>query len=226
VEFEGCRILRGGVVFCKSGCSVSGGLCQAAVEEMEMSAEQEQEQATKRWFVLKVQSNREEDVRDGLLRQLKLEKAEDMVGEILVPTESVSEVRAGRREVVQRKLYPGYVIIQVQVDEHGRVPEKLWYLIRSTSGVGDFIGGEHPWPLREEEVAQMLGKAEQKEEEVPRLEIDFKEGDMVEIKEGSFRSMKGRVEEVNPATGRVKVLIHIFGRATSVELEYWQVEPI
>jgi len=226
VGFEDCGAFGGGAVFSKSGCSVTGEFCRAAVEEMEMGAEQEQKQATKRWFVLKVQSNREEDVRDSLLRQLKLEKAEEMVGEILVPTESVSEVRAGRRDVIQRKLYPGYVIIQVQVDENGRVPERLWYLIRGTSGVGDFIGGEQPWPLREDEVAQMLGKAEQKEEEVPRLEIDFKEGDMIEIKEGSFRSMKGRVEEVNPATGRVKVIIHIFGRATSVELEYWQVEPI
>ena len=191
-----------------------------------MSAEQEEEQAAKRWFVLKVQSNREEDVRENLLRQLKLEKVDKMVGDILVPTESVSEVRGGRRDIVQRKLYPGYVMIQVEVDEKGTVPEGLWYLIRGTSGVGDFIGGEQPWPLREEEVDRMLGKAEQKEEEAPKLEIGFKEGDMIEIKEGSFQSMKGRVEEVNPATGRVKVIIHIFGRATSVELEYWQVEPI
>ncbi len=92
--------------------------------------------------------------------------------------------------------------------------------------MGDFIGAEEPWPLRDEEVEQMLGKAEEKEEEGPKLKIDFEEGDMVEINEGSFRDMEGRVEEVNPATGRVQVVVNIFGRSTSVELEYWQVEPV
>jgi len=191
-----------------------------------MSESEKQIEAPARWFVLRVQSNREDEVRKNLARRLKLEKMEHMVPELLVPTESVTELRGGHREVVKRKLYPGYVLVQVQLDENGKVPEQLWFLIRETSGVGDFIGGEEPWPLRDEEVPQMLGKAEEKAEEAPKLEIGFKEGDMVEIKEGSFKSIRGRVEEVNPASGRVKVLINIFSRATSVELEYWQVEVI
>lgn len=178
------------------------------------------------WFVLRVQSNREEEVRQSLEKQLEIESLKDLVPEVLVPTESLTEMRRGQRETVQRKLYPGYVILQVEADESGRVPEKLWYLIRETSGVGDFIGGEKPWPLKENEVSQMLGRAEEKEEEAPRLEIGFKEGEMVQVKEGPFKDMKGAVEEVNPTSGRVKVVINIFGRATSVELDYWQAESV
>ncbi len=180
----------------------------------------------KRWFVLRVQSNREEDVRASLVRQLEIEDMQDMVPEVLVPTESVTEMRGGRRHTTRQKLYPGYVIVQVDVDEGGKVPEKLWYAIQSTSGVGDFVGGHQPWSLTEDEVARMLGQGEEKEEEAPKLKISFKEGDTVEIKEGPFQSMKGYVQEVNPASGRVKVVVNIFSRATPVELEYWQVEAM
>ena len=198
-------------------------------EEQQQSEEQQtetEEEPVTQWFALRVQSNREEEVRDSLMRQLKVEDLDKRVPEVLVPTEAVTEMRDGQREVVQKKLFPGYVLVQVEVDDEGRVPEQLWYVIKETRGVGDFIGGEQPWSLKDEEVARMLGKAEEKEEEAPKLEIDFKEGDMVEINEGAFREMKGRVEEVNPATGRIRVVVHIFGRATSVELEYWQVEPV
>jgi transcriptional antiterminator NusG len=128
--------------------------------------------------------------------------------------------------VIQRKLYPGYVIVQVEVDEHGNIPQDLWQLIRETSGVGDFIGAEKPWPMRDEEVARMLGQAEEVEEEGPKLKIDFKEGQMVQIREGPFKNVEGYVEEVNPASGKVKVIINIFNRATPVELEYWQVQAL
>ena len=178
----------------------------------------------KKWFVLRVQSNREEEVRDNLKRAIELEKMQDRISAVLVPTQTVTEIRAGKRLQVERKLYPGYVIVEVEIDEHGRVPDALWYLIRGTSGVGDFIGGEKPWPLRDDEVNRLLGQAEEKKEEAPVLEIEFKEGDMVEIKEGPFHDMKGQVEEINPTSGRVKVVINVFNRPTPVELDYWQVE--
>ena len=186
----------------------------------------EETEVPTQWYALRVQSNREEEVRDNLVRALAVEEVDEHLARVLVPTESVTEVRSGEKKVVERKLFPGYVLVEVIVDEHGHVPEDLWYIIREARGVGDFIGGEEPWPLRDEEVEQMLGKAEEKEEEGPKLKIDFEEGDMVEINEGSFRDMEGRVEEVNPATGRVQVVVNIFGRSTSVELEYWQVEPV
>lgn len=176
------------------------------------------------WFVLRVQSNREEEVRDNLIRVLEREGKHDLVPNVLVPTSTVTEIRGGKRVETERKLYPGYVIVEVHTEDNGRVPDSLWYLIRETSGVGDFIGGEQPWSLRDDEVARLLGQAEEKQGEAPTLEIEFKEGDMVEIKEGPFHDMKGQVEEINPTTGRVKVVISVFSRPTPVELDYWQVE--
>ena len=196
------------------------------MSDTDAAAEAEQETAPRRWFVLRVQSNREERVRSSLERLLELEKIHDRVPEILVPTEAVTELRGGKRQVVQRKLYPGYVIVQVEVDEHGRIPQDLWQLIRETTGVGDFIGAEKPWPMRDEEVARLLGQAEEVEEEAPKLKIDFKEGQMVEIKDGPFKNVEGYVEEVNPTSGKVRVVINIFNRSTPVELEYWQVQTV
>ena len=192
----------------------------------EPAQETEELQASTRWFVLRVQSNREESVRVNLGKLLELEKARDRVPEILVPTEAVTEMRAGKRHIVQRKLYPGYVIVQVVVDEHGSIPQDLWQLVRETSGVGDFIGAEKPWPMAENEVGRILGQTEEVAEEAPKLKIDLKEGQMIQIKEGPFKSVEGYVEEVNPASGKVKVVINIFNRATPVELEYWQVQVL
>jgi len=176
------------------------------------------------WFVLRVQSNREEEVRGNLVRAVGLEQQEENVPRVLVPTQTVTEIRGGRRHEVERKLYPGYVLIEVSTDEEGKIPQQLWFMIRGTSGVGDFIGGDYPWPLREEEVARLLGQAEEKQEQAPLLDMGFKEGEMVEIKEGPFHDMKGQVEEINRASGRVKVVISVFNRPTSVELDYWQLE--
>ena len=179
----------------------------------------------KQWFVLRVQSNREEEVRDNLKRAIELQARQDLVPSVFVPTVTVTEIRGGKRQQVERKLYPGYVLVEVETEESGRVRDEVWFLVRETSGVGDFLGGEHPWPLREDEVARLLGQAEEKKEDAPTLEIAFKEGDMVEIKEGPFHDMKGQVEEINATSGRVKVVINVFNRPTSVELDYWQVEP-
>jgi len=192
----------------------------------EIASDEKKNETQKRWFVLRVQSNREEQVRGNLERMIELEKLSDRVPKVLVPTEAVTELRGGKRHVVQRKLYPGYVIVHVEADEKGNIPQDLWYRIRETSGVGDFIGGEKPWPMRDDEVARMLGQAEEVKVEAPKLKIDLREGEMVQIKEGPFKSVEGYVEEVNPTSGKVKVVINIFNRATPVELEYWQVQPV
>ena len=192
----------------------------------ETAHEPEEAQANLRWFVLRVQSNREESVRENLGKLLELAKARESVPEILVPTEAVTEMRGGKRTVVQRKLYPGYVLVQVEVDENGNVPQGLWQIIRETSGVGDFIGAEKPWPMNDSEVARILGHTEEVREEGPKLKIDLKEGQMIRIKEGPFKNVEGYVEEVNATSGKVKVVINIFNRATPVELEYWQVQAL
>jgi len=179
-----------------------------------------------RWFVLRVQSGKEEKVRGNLEKRVKAAGLDNVILQILVPTERVSEIRGGRRRVSSRKLYPGYVMVEVEVSEEGEVSEEAWYLVRETPGIGDFIGAERrPVPMAEHEVEKMLGDAEEKEE-APRLVINFKEGESVKIKEGPFENFDGVVEEVNASKGLVKVIVTIFGRATPVELEYWQVEAI
>ncbi len=176
------------------------------------------------WYVIRVQSNREEEARAGLERNVEMEGLEDVVLNVMVPTQQVAEIRGGKRRQVEKKLYPGYVLMEVELDEDGSIPDSVKLLIRETAGVGDFIGGEAPMPLSSEEVSRLVGQAEEAREEEPTLEIAFKEGDMVDIKEGPFHDMKGQVEEVNRTTGRVKVVINVFNRPTPVELNYWQVE--
>jgi transcriptional antiterminator NusG len=189
-------------------------------------SEKKQDQMVMGWFVLRVQSNREERVRSNLEALAELQNIKDRIPDVRVPTESVTEMRAGKRHLIQRKLYPGYVIVQVEVDEHGHIPDDLWHMVRETNGVGDFIGGERPWPLRDDEVARMLGQAEEIEEAAPKLKIDFKEGQLVRIKEGPFKGREGYVDEVNPTSGKVRVIINIFNRSTPVQQEYWQVEAV
>ena len=195
-------------------------------KQVSETSETKEEQARTGWFVLRVQSNREERVRANLARLAEIEDVQDRIPDVIVPTESVTELRGGKRHVVQRKLYPGYVIIQIEVDESGRVPEDLWHMVRETNGVGDFIGGERPWPMRDDEVARMLGQAEEIEEVAPRLKIDLRQGQLVRIKEGPFKGREGYVDEVNPTSGKVRVIITIFSRSTPVEQEYWQIEAV
>jgi transcription termination/antitermination protein NusG len=170
------------------------------------------------WFVLKVQSNREKSIRDSLLRRIRLENLEEHFGEIIIPTEKVVETKAGKKRVTERKLYPGYLMVQMHLTD------ETWYLVRDTSGVGDFTGAAgKPIPMSEHEIKRMLGQEGAKEVE-PRVKIEFTPGDTVKIKEGTFESFEGTIESVDDASGKISVLIEIFGRSTPVELEYWQVE--
>jgi len=175
-----------------------------------------------RWYVLKVQSNRERTIRDAIMRRVKREGLERFFGEIIIPTEKVAETKGGKKRVTERKLYPGYIMIQMVL-----TPE-TWFLVRETSGVGDFTGGAgEPSPMPEHEIQRMLGLETAKEEMTqPKVKIDFAPGDRVKIKDGSFESFEGTVHTVDEASGRVNVLVEIFGRSTPVELEYWQVESV
>jgi transcriptional antiterminator NusG len=180
----------------------------------------------KEWFVLRVQSNKEDKVRNGILELAKARGLENLISKVLVPSERVSEIKGGKKKITERKIYPGYVMAEVEVDEHGQIPKEVWFLIRETPGAGDFIGGKNkPVPMANYEVEKLLSDVEQKEEK-PRAKIEFHEGEKVRVKEGPFENYDGIVEEVLPASGRIKVMLTVFGRATPVELEYWQVEPI
>ena len=178
------------------------------------------------WYVLRVASNKEEQVRDALARKVTIEGAEDEIGRILVPTERrpASRGRTGAKKFVERKMYPGYVFVEMDLGEDGRMSEKAWFLIRETMGVGDFIGpAGKPTAMSPADADKMLMQVEKAEEGTP-VAVEFEKGDHVKIKEGAFENFEGGVDEVLADKGLIRVIVTIFGRATPVELEYWQVE--
>src|SRR5580704_6073354 len=174
------------------------------------------------FFVLRVASNKEDRVREALARKVKIEALEPQVGRILVPVEKVRQIKDGKRRDTDRKLYPGYVFIELELDKNGMIPEKVWFTIKETDGVGDFIGSNgKPSPMTPPDEAKMLEAAERPDEPVSAVST-FK----VEVKEGPFVNFEGTVDEVMPDKGTVKMIATIFGRATTLELEYWQIEKI
>ena len=174
------------------------------------------------WYVLKIQSNREKTIKRSLERRIRREGFEEYFGEIIIPTEKITEVKGGKKKVSEQKLFPGYLMIQMILNDD------TWFLVRETSGVGDFTGAAgKPIPMEEHEISRMLGREEQKEEEQPRIAISLTVGDTVKINEGAFEGFEGSVESVDETSGRIAVLVEIFGRTTPVEdLEHWQVESI
>lgn len=174
----------------------------------------------KEWFVLRVASGQEDRVRRGLEARVKAKGLEERIPRILVPTETVTEMKSGKKRTIKRKIYPGYVIVEMEMDEPS------WFLVRETPGVGDFIGSHgKPEPMSQDEVDKLLGQV-QKETEKPKLKIEFAAGDAVKIKDGPFENYDGVIDEVDTKKGSVKVIITVFNRPTSVELGYWQVEGI
>lgn len=178
------------------------------------------------WFVLKVQSNRERSIRDSIIRRIKMEDMEEHFGQIHIPTEKVVETKGGGRRVREQKTLPGYMMIQMELTDES------WHLVRSTSGVGDFTGAAgKPIPMEEKEVRRWLGLDDEQKteaEKAPRPVVKFEVavGDHVKVKEGAFESFEGSIHSMDDVTGKVKVIIEIFGRPTEVELEHWQVEKM
>jgi transcriptional antiterminator NusG len=180
----------------------------------------------KHWFVLRVASNREDQVREALDRKVKIENLQDLVGRIIVPTERIKRVKQGQQKVAERKLYPGYVFVEMELNSDGTIPERAYYLFKDTQGVGDFIGQRNkPSAMDQKDVDKMLVEAE-KPEIGPATKVDFKKGDAVKIKEGPFENFDGQVDEVFPDKGQVRVIVTIFGRATPLDLEAWQIEKV
>lgn len=176
------------------------------------------------WFVLRVASNKEDSVRETLLRKLKIEDFTHLVNRILVPTEKEKTIKGGKQKIVEKKLYPGYVFVEMKLEDDGRIPQDVFFLIKETTGVGDFIGtAGRPSPMTVPEIEKML-IASKPAEEQPQVKMEFEKGDHVKIREGPFESMEGTIDETLPDQGKVRVIVTIFGRATPIELEYWLVE--
>ena len=187
-----------------------------------MAEEQTEDLASQMdWYILKVQSNRENSIVDALNRRVKIAGLESYFGEVIVPVEKVTEFKGGKKKVVKKKLYPGYIVAQMVVNED------TWFLVRETPGVGDFTGaGGKPTPMSPQDVERIRPKVEEGPTDEPRLKIEFKIGDKVKINDGTFENFEGEVSGIDEASGRVTVMINIFGRSTPVELEYWQVEKL
>jgi len=177
------------------------------------------------WYVLRVASNKEEQVREALERKMRAD-AVDSVGRIMVPVEQVKRIRSGKQRVLRRKLYPGYVFMEAEAKEDGHIPDAAWFIIKETMGVGDFIGTEGiPTPMRDTDVAKMLKEVE-KPEETPNIKVEFEKGDIVKIREGAFENFEGTVDSIDSERGIVSVIVTIFGRSTPLDIEYWQIEKI
>ena len=178
------------------------------------------------WFVLRVASNKEDYVRNTLLRKIKIEGFEYLVNRILVPTEKEKTIKGGRQKIVEKKLYPGYVFVEMKLEDDGRIPQDVFFLIKETTGVGDFIGtAGRPSPMSIPEIEKMQAASKPAEEQ-PTVKMEFEKGDHVKIIEGAFENMEGTVDEALPDQGKVRVIVTIFGRATPLEIEYWQIERI
>jgi transcriptional antiterminator NusG len=192
---------------------------QLAVKDVSGADAPEEPQHVKNWYILKVQVNREEPIKRTLERRIAVAGLQDSFGEILVPTEKVTEIRGDKKRIVKRKLYPGYIMIYMEIND------ATWFLVRETPGVGDFTGAAgKPTPMQEHEVRRMLALEDEDPKMSPQLKVGYQVGEKIKVKEGTFESYEGVVDVIDLTSGRVTVILNLFGRSTPVELEYWQIE--
>ena len=172
------------------------------------------------WYFLRVQVGREDRIRESMVKRLKQEGIEQKVPQIVVPTETIADHRQGKKRIQRRKLYPGYLMVQMELDD------SVWFVLRETPGFGDFVGAQaHPTPARAEDVEKVLAHMDASKDQ-PKVAVNFKKGDRVKIKTGAFENMDAQVEDVHPDKGTLEVSVNIFGRATPMSLGYWEVELI
>ncbi|MDD4979875.1 MAG: transcription termination/antitermination protein NusG [Candidatus Omnitrophica bacterium] len=174
----------------------------------------------KKWYVVHTQTGLESKVKQALENKIALQGLGEFVTKVIIPTEQISEVRSGRKKISQRKFFPGYLIVEMELNED------TYFHIKTTPGVTGFIGlGKKPMPLSEAEVENIL-KRTQETQAKPSPKIVFEKGEQVRVNEGPFLNFNGTIEEIHPERGKLKVNVSIFGRSTPVELEYWQVEKV
>ena len=176
------------------------------------------------WYALHVLSGQEKKVKESLERRSKTEEMGDLIREVAIPTERVSEVKRGKKIESERKLHPGYVYVNMFLrDDDKKLVERTWYFVRETNGVIGFADGDNPQPIRASEVDTMLGQMREREEKVlPK--VAFNLGDKVKVGDGPFQNQEGLIEGVDMERGKLRVSVNMFGRSTSLELEYWQVD--
>jgi len=197
---------------------------EGPVEPLEYVEEPAESEADRDWYILKVQVNREDSIRETLTRRVKIAGLERYFGDIIVPTEDVAEFnKSGKRRIVKKKLYPGYLLV------HMALNDETWFVVRETSGIGDFTGSAgKPSTMPTHEVEKILRAMKPQDDGAGqvRTAIAFKAGDRVRVKEGYFLNFEGEVSAIDQAHGRVTVMINIFGRPNPVELDHWQIEAV
>ncbi len=178
-----------------------------------------------KWYVIHTLSGQENRVRESIQKHIELEDDNFPVYEIFIPMEKVSEVRQGKKTTTNRKFFPGYILIRMDLyDEDNKIKEKVWYFIRQTQGVIGFLGGgDTPLPLTDSEVDDLMFQVEGREDKATP-KIQFEIGETVRIKDGAFENFEGSIEEIDSERGKLKLMVSIFGRSTPVELEFWQVD--
>lgn len=172
-----------------------------------------------RWYVVHAYSGYEKSVQRALQERIERAGMQDKFGQILVPVEEVVEMKSGQKSISERKFFPGYVLVQMEMDDES------WHLVKNTAKVTGFVGGsaQKPTPISEKEVAALMQQIQEGVEK-PRPKVLFEVGEAVRVKEGPFTDFNGMVEEVNYDKSRLRVSVLIFGRSTPVELEFSQVE--
>ena len=171
-----------------------------------------------KWYVVHAHSGHENKVKQSIENRVRQEQMQDIVSYVLVPTEEIAEVKGGKKRITSRKIFPGYVMVQMELTH------KTWHMVRTTPGVTGFIGsGKMPTPLEPEEI-ELIFKQMRGEQKKPKPKVEFEKDEIVKIIEGPFANFMGSVDEVNSERGKLKVMVEIFERLTSVELEFWQVE--
>lgn len=189
-------------------------------EETPLLLSEEDAAATteKQWFVVHCYSGYENKVRDAIQQRIETMGMRDRIFDVIVPTEEEIEVKDGKRRTVERRMYPGYVLVEMILDEES------WFVVRNTPGVTGFVGmGDEPAPLRESEVRQILKRMES---EQPSIRYDFKIGQKVRIIDGPFNDFIGSVSDINPSRNTVRVMVSFFGRETPVDIGFLGVEKV
>jgi len=171
----------------------------------------------KKWYVVKAMSGQERKVKSNVEARIQVEELGDYVGRVLIPTENVSEVKGGKKKISTRLFFPGYILVEMELNE------RTYHFVRQTNGVLGFLGDQEPIPLKDEEIGDILGQIEARKEKV-KPKVLFEVGEIVKVTEGPFVNFSGVINEINPEKGKLKVMVSIFGRSTPLELEYWQVE--
>ena len=176
---------------------------------------------SKRWYVVHAYSGFEKSVQRALIERVARNGMQDAFGRILVPVEEVVELRSGQKSISERKFFPGYVLVEMDMND------ETWHLVKSTPKVTGFVGGtaNKPTPISEKEVEKIMQQMQEGVER-PKPSVTFEIGEAVRVADGPFASFNGTVEEIDEQRSRVKVAVSIFGRATPVELEYSQVEKL